>query len=459
MRWLWALGFLSLTLADVVQHELIRIKSGREQMIEDGTYEAYRRHRRAAMIRNFFLNKGQPLGDHYGQNQKDIGDVVYVSRIGIGTPTQWFHMIMDTGSSNCWVPGVTCGKECSILCDIPVFGYKCDNPKCAGCAKCETLARKESSASAMLGLTAPAEAANPCSGKSLYDPKKSSTFQKVGLPFAIQYGTGSCSGTVGSDIVQLGGPNNTGALGTRAKIGIANHLAAFFANQPLDGICGLAWPSISVDHLEPLFFDMLPKLDLPLFTVWFNSTHQNKGSLAGLITYGAYDTTHCSVDSSGNGINWVSLSSTTYWEFRMDAMAVGSTSVSSGGAAISDTGTSLLAGPTEQVAKIGKAVGGTFDSSIQGYTLPCSMASATGPTIDVTIGGKLYSILPRDYVIQSGQPGQCMLAAQGFELGFGGPQWILGDTFIRSHCNFYNVKTKSIGFSKIRDHHYPPNSN
>ena len=39
---------------------------------------------------------------------------------------------------------------------------------------------------------------------------------------------------------------------------------------------------------------------------------------AGDMTFGDYDTTHCDIDTDGSGINWVSLSNTTYWQFRMN---------------------------------------------------------------------------------------------------------------------------------------------
>lgn len=76
------------------------------------------------------------------QNVNDWEDMEYVGNITIGTPGQPFAIILDTGSSNLWVPDVTCGSgggDCStdpgcnqqgIVCDL-----LCDDPNCCSGAK------------------------------------------------------------------------------------------------------------------------------------------------------------------------------------------------------------------------------------------------------------------------------------------------------------------------------------
>ena len=57
--------------------------------------------------------------------------------------------------------------------------------------------------------------------------------------------------------------------------------------------------------------------------------------------------------------SYVPLSSKTYWQFKVDTMSVGGISKSDI-QAIADTGTSLIAGPSETMTAINKEIGGTI---------------------------------------------------------------------------------------------------
>jgi hypothetical protein len=56
----------------------------------------------------------------------------------------------------------------------------------------------------------------------------------------------------------------------RTVFGQANSIAAFFTDEPLDGILGLAFQSLAVDNVVPPLINAINQqlLDQPLFTVW-----------------------------------------------------------------------------------------------------------------------------------------------------------------------------------------------
>merc|ERR1711862_1082362 len=141
----------------------------------------------------------------------------------------------------------------------------------------------------------------------------------------------------------------------------------------------------------------------------------------------------------------VPLTSETYWEVSLDKMTYGSDAVvSSSTKAIIDSGTSLLAGPKEQVDKLAKAAGAT---SVMGkeYTIDCSK-SATLPDLTVTLGGHDFKLSADDYVLKVG--GQCLFAFVGIDIPPPhGPLWIMGDVFMKKYyCVFdYGNKQMRIG--------------
>ncbi|XP_047561716.1 cathepsin E isoform X3 [Lutra lutra] len=189
-------------------------------------------------------------------------DMEYFGTISVGSPPQNFTVIFDTGSSNLWVPSVYC--------------------------------------------TSPA-----CQTHTRFYPSQSSTYSTVGSHFSIQYGTGSLSGILGADQV-----NVEGLVVVDQQFGESvTEPGQTFVNAEFDGILGLGYPSLAVGGVTPVFDNMMAQnlVDIPMFSVYMSSDPE--GGAGSELIFGGYDHSHF----SGN-LNWVPVTKQGYWQIALDAM-------------------------------------------------------------------------------------------------------------------------------------------
>jgi len=313
---------------------------------------------------------------------KDYQNAQYYGQVGVGTPAQTFNVIFDTGSANLWVPNSKVG---------------------------------------LVGLL-----------KHKYDHSKSSTYKANGTVFSIMYGSGPVSGIWSSDAVTFGSdlkiPEQAlGEVENAKGLGLAYGIGKF------DGILGMGWDRICLNGTMPPFHSLVNTGALADKVFAFYLGNQADGSLV----LGGTDKAHYTGD-----FTYVPLKSEDYWRITLDDLTIGGTSQTSVNTAIVDSGTSLLAGPKADVAKIAKAVNAT---SILGkeYTVDCN---ADLPDVVFKIGGKPYTLQKKDYVIQSGST--CLFAFMGIDVPApNGPLWILGDVFMRKYYTVFDWGNKQLGFA------------
>ncbi|KAH0618892.1 hypothetical protein JD844_018416 [Phrynosoma platyrhinos] len=219
-----------------------------------------------------------------------------------------------------------------------------------------------------------------------------------------------------------------------------------FLDAEFDGILGLAYPSLAVDGVTPVFDNMMAQnlVELPLFSVYLNRNPDS--SVGGELIFGGYDPSLF----SGN-LNWIPVTKKGYWQILLDNIQVGGTIAfcAEGCQAIVDTGTSLITGPSEDIKQMQNLIGA---QPVDGeYAVECNNLNVM-PSVTFTLNGIPFSLNPEAYTIMENNDGmqQCTSGFQGLDMHTaGGPLWILGDVFIGQYYSVFDRGNDRVGLAPV----------
>jgi hypothetical protein len=315
----------------------------------------------------------------------DYENAQYFGEIYLGTPSQKFEVIFDTGSSDLWVASKNCDSSCGRHAE--------------------------------------------------YDSSKSLTYVANGTTFDITYGSGPVSGYQSVDVCTVAGLRIQSQM--FAEVTDASGLGAAYKAGKFDGILGLAFPILSVNKVPTVFENMVSQglVEDSVFAFYLGKDDGEDGELM----FGGVDSTKYT-----GSFNYVPLKAATYWEIVLDQVTVDGTTYITGGAnAIVDSGTSLLTGPTTAVKEIARKLG-AFPFIAGEYLIGCNYD--TLPNLEFTINGNTYTLTPKEYLIPDGDI--CLLAMMGLDVPRpNGPLWILGDVFMRKYYTVFDYGNKQVGFA------------
>lgn len=342
----------------------------------------------------------------------NLRNTQYMGRIGIGTPVQHFDVIFDTGSSNLWVA--------SIHCHSPA-----------------------------------------CQRQRGFDYEASSSFEEVGFDIQVRFGTGMIKGIISQDSFTLG--SSLVVHGQRFAE-VMQEIGAVFDNARFQGILGLGFPSIAKQYgVLPVFDSMMQQhlLRVNMFSFYFSNYPDQHSS----IFFGEPNPQFY----TGN-ITWIPVEKRFYWEVEMKRVSV------SGGddprvardaqgrataekfdldlcsntahaplgkacLAVLDSGTSLLTGPRRDIQRLLEFV----------RVDPHCRNLASLPLVHFHLGGRDFTLRPRDYVVRHRDR-----FGPACKAGFvpmdvpkpRGPLWILGDIFMRRFYTIFDRDEERIGLAK-----------
>lgn len=315
-----ATALLSLPCADAAKHSAKISKIPVEETLNVNTFKEYTNGLANKYLNIFNAANGNPVafgGQHPGSEAQvpfisptegrheapltNYLNAQYFTEIQLGTPGQSFKVILDTGSSNLWVPS----EDCSSL---------------------------------------------ACFLHSKYAHDSSSTYKANGSSFSIQYGSGAMEGYVSQDTLAIGDliiPKQDFAEAT-SEPGLA------FAFGKFDGILGLAYNTISVNKIVPPVYNAIEQglLEEPRFAFYLGDTSKNEED-GGVATFGGIDE-----DLYTGKVVDLPVRRKAYWEVAFEGIGLGDeyAELTKTGAAI-DTGTSLITLPSSLAEIINSKIG------------------------------------------------------------------------------------------------------
>lgn len=301
------------------------------------------------------------------------GSAAYYGTITLGTPPQRFDFDFDTGSSNFWVVSSTCSN---------------------------------------------------C-GMNGYDHSRSTTYTANGESFSISYGLGDVSGFLSSDSIVIAGvrvPNVT--------FGEVNDMEVKPINPPIAGLVGVAFQSLAVDGVTPLFDQMYNSGIIPTNSFAMYLSVDDSGNRQGMMTIGGVD----SYLYTGP-FYYTPIVSDTYYVINLGGISVGGQPVVNSDTAIVDSGTSCLIGPANDINNILNNI--NIGSDCTGLN--------SAPNITVTVAGQQWNLTPSDYTLQIS--GQCQLCISSADLSGMPFNWILGDSFMHGVYTNFDKTNNRVGFA------------
>eukprot|EP00397_Hematodinium_sp_SG-2012_P046244 GEMP01052177.1.p1 GENE.GEMP01052177.1~~GEMP01052177.1.p1 ORF type:complete len:322 (+),score=49.81 GEMP01052177.1:273-1238(+) len=205
-----------------------------------------------------------------------------------------------------------------------------------------------------------------------------------------------------------------------------------FSLVPFDGIFGLSLPQMS----EGAHFNVLDcfireqALDKNVFSVFFGADDREESE----ITFGEWKPARMASD-----LFWVPVTTPGYWQVEMTDVAINNKKLNlcHGGCQVAvDSGTSLMAGPTDIINQLIEILNVAND---------CSNYHQL-PHLGFVVGSHILNLEPTEYV-DKGEDG-CSVALMTLDIPPPkGPLFIFGDPFLRKFYTVYDREKLRVGFA------------
>jgi saccharopepsin len=234
----------------------------------------------------------------------------------------------------------------------------------------------------------------------------------------ITFGTGQISGDFYKDKLCIGDSLCSDA----GFIAATQETDEPFETIPFDGILGMGFKDLSMGNGFNIVDNMNDANQLPggQFSFFLDDDDGSE------VTFGGYKQEHLASD-----IVWADVKVPSWWQVAVDDITFDDQPknlCAGGGCQVAvDTGTSMLAGPSDLIEKISAQVGAKDDCS--------NFASL--PKIGFQINNKVLNLKPEDYMDKGS--GGCSMSFMDLDVPPPkGPVFVFGDPFLRRFVTIYD---------------------
>lgn len=324
--------------------------------------------------------------------RKIVHKMAYFGEVLVGTPEQAFSVVYDTGSANLLLPGSDCHSRACIE-HAQFFANQSKTP-----------ARRID-----------------CDGKEL---RASRPDDRV----TIMFGTGSITGMCLQDQICVGSICSLGSF-----IAATEESTSPFASFHFDGVLGLSRdlmaqaPSFSLMH-RVVSAKLLRK---PVFSVFLSNSDTEDSE----ITFGEVRNDHMVSE-----LFWLPVKNPSgYWEISFDDIALDGVAkdLCVDCRVALDTGTSMLAGPTDLVRELEQLLSLKSD---------CSNYHAL-PKLGFLVRNRIFNLEPSEYVDNEGGS-SCSLSLMSLDVPPPkGPLFVFGIPFLQKFFTVYDQERSMVGIA------------
>ncbi|KAG2044362.1 aspartic peptidase domain-containing protein [Suillus americanus] len=319
--------------------------------------------------------------------------VSYIAAVGVGSPATTYYLIVDTGSSNTWV-----GADTAYV--------------------------------------------------------KTSTSVDTGEHVAVDYGSGSFSGTEYTDTVTLG----SGLTITKQSIGVASTSEGFTG---VDGIIGIGPLDLTEGTLTSEPDTTIPTVTDNLYSegiiseivvgISFEPT-TSESDANGELTFGGTDATRYTGDIAYTPLT-TTYPASYYWGIN-ESITYGTTTILSETAGIVDTGTTLILIATNAYSMYQSATGATEDATTGLLRITTTQYDAL-EDLNFNVGSNTYALTPNGQIWPralntyiGGSTDYVYLIVNSIGTPSGeGFDFINGYTFLERFYSVFDTTNSQVGFA------------